>query len=173
MPRFKIEQIALMPVNQARAIELLHDLGMTDWIFDTVSSRGDIRGELDRNVAQLAFNYDSEKPPEFELLSYAEGGHWLASAMRLNGPSIASHLGMHVTWHEWLEFDEVFRKHQISVAQDINTCHHENRAIRGNRFYRYIIYDTRSILGIDLKFIIRLNAEQRYGEAAAEKAAKD
>jgi hypothetical protein len=38
------------------------------------------------------------------------------------------------------------------------TISHTNPVIAGKRWYTYVIFDTRSILGIDLKFIVRREA---------------
>jgi hypothetical protein len=159
MPQFKIEQVALYPVNPVEARSLLSDLGLSHWIHDTVVAAGEVFGEAGENEAHLSFNYQSGngsdkeagKPLELEVLHYADGPNWMDQ--RAAG---VSHLGMHVTDRQLMEFDEVFRKHGIGIAQRVVTQSHTNEAIKDSRRYKYVIYDTHEIIGVDLKFIVRL-----------------
>jgi hypothetical protein len=41
------------------------------------------------------------------------------------------------------------------VAQEVLTQSHTNPVISGKRWYNYVIFDTKDILGVDLKFIVR------------------
>ena len=45
----------------------------------------------------------------------------------------------------------------IKVAQEVFTKSHTNPVIAGKRKYNYVIFDTKEILGVDLKFIVRIN----------------
>lgn len=160
MPKFVLEQIAIVPNDRAKAIELLKAIGLTEWANDLVVANGDVFGVKDcTNVADLAFNYQtadgasglrSDKPLEFEVLDYRTGENWMQGR-----EGSASHLGMHCTeveLHDWRRF---FTARGIRVAQEVNTLSHTNPNIAGKRWYKYVIFDTRSILGIDLKFIVR------------------
>ena len=168
MPRFFIEQIALCPPDPAAAIELLTALGLSEWAKDVVIAHGTVhesRGQL--NKAQLAFNYqatrglpifddeqrlntDLPKPLELEVLHYEKGRAWT----KYFQPSV-SHLGMHVTQEELDAFRALFTDRGIKVAQEVFTQQHTNPVIAGKRWYNYVIFNTRGILGVDLKFIVR------------------
>ena len=160
--RFFIEQVAICPPNRAAAIELLKFLGLTDWVDDLVTASGTVHGDKGCNVASLAFNYqasrgfdgsgaDERKPLELEVLSYNVGPNW----MDKNPPSV-SHFGMHCSEEELAEWRKKFKAAGIDVAQEVNTQTHLNPAIAGTRWYKYVIFDTRPVLGVDLKFIVRL-----------------
>lgn len=180
MPKFKIHQIALCPkgmlADRDDAIALLQDLGLTDWAHDTVTGSGEVFGEpVAESIAHLAFNYqgggneaaqgvDTAKPLELEVLHYAKGDNWMEDYE----PRV-SHLGMHVTEEELAEFHAIMAKHGIAIAQAIETSKHTNPVIDGKRLYKYVIYDTHSILGVDLKFIVRKYVTQEaLGDLVAE-----
>lgn len=150
--KFVIEQIAIVPPNPAEAIALLTEMGLGEWARDHVSASGQVFGTPATSEADLAFNYDatSPKPLEFEVLNYTAGTNW----MDTHGPS-ASHLGMHVTAEELEGWRHFFSERGIRVAQEVKTHEHTNPVIAGKRFYTYVIFDTRRILGIDCKFIVR------------------
>lgn len=151
--KFIIEQVALCPADSERARALLGALGLDAWAEDTVRATGLVRGKLSSNVAELAFNYQASadnKPLELEVLKYTHGDNW----MQHRPPSV-SHLGMHCTAEELVEWRERFSQLGVNVVQDVATTSHTNPAILGKRRYNYVIFDTREILGVDLKFIVR------------------
>jgi hypothetical protein len=151
--KFLIEQLALHPRNPAAAIQLLSEMGLAEWARDHVVATGAVRGVAGGNEADLAFNYEStrgDKPLELEVLNYTSGPHW----MEVYEPS-ASHIGMHCTEDELLDWTKFFTSRGIQIAQQVNTQSHTNPVIAGKRFYTYTIFHTRPILGIDCKFIVR------------------
>jgi len=159
MLKFKLEQVAINPVDPVAAKELLIAIGATEWVKDHVTAHGRVFGEEGTNEADLRFNYDlfnQEKPGEFEILHYTEGDNWL------NGPGRAntvSHFGMHCSADELKEWRKFFAGRSIKVAQEVFTKEHTNEVIAGKRWYNYVIFDTKGILGVDLKFIVRLEQE--------------
>jgi hypothetical protein len=156
--QFKIEQIALVPANPEKAIALLSEMGLSDWAKDHVCAAGAVRGIAGGNEADLAFNYQATtegKPLELEVLNYTTGPNW----MEIYEPS-ASHLGMHCSEEELAEWHKFFTSRGISVAQEVRTQSHTNPVIAGKRFYTYVIFHTRPILGIDTKFIVRRDVPQ-------------
>jgi len=152
--RFFIEQVAICPPDPQAAIAFLQRLGLLTWAPDTVVASGTVFGERGTNTANLAFNYEATppgcKPLELEVLHYAEGPNGMAK----HGPSV-SHLGMHCTEEELLGWCDRFAELHIPVAQEVFTESHTNPIIAGKRKYHYVIFDTRAILGVDLKFIVR------------------
>jgi len=157
--RFTIEQVALCPKDPAAAIELLSAIGLDDWARDHVVAVGPVYGVPGRNEADLAFNYQatSDKSLELEVLHYTEGPNWMTAEGR---PNSASHLAMHVTNPELHDWIELFSKRGIRIAQSVFTESHTNPVIAGKRSYNYVIFDTRDILSIDLKFIVRRDIAQ-------------
>jgi len=160
--KFKIEQIAIAPHNSEKAIGLLKAIGAEDWTKDIVVAEGDVFGQKAYkkiNVAELNFNYqigkiDADKDGiEFEVLDYQAGDNWLDYGNRLNS---VSHLGMHCTDEELVEWKELFNRLDIKIAQEVDTVSHSNEyLIDKKRKYHYCIFDTKEILGADLKFIVR------------------
>lgn len=161
--QFRIEQIALAPVDHERGVRLLSDLGLTEWFKDNVVADGHVYGVPGANSALLQFNYQAGngndpagKPLELEVLKYVDGNNWL----RHRPNNTTSHLGMHVTAEELAEFRAYFNREGIPVAQEVFTQAHTNPNIRDERRYNYVIFDTHQIIGVDLKFIVRLNLDQ-------------
>lgn len=167
--RFFIEQLAIAPPDPQRAKALLAKMGWTEWTEDRVTAHGGVRDAVDvTNVARLSFNYQTQRGTqlEFEVLHYESGANWMAS----RGPS-ASHLGMHCTAEELDGWRDFFAKEGVGIAQEVRTSSHENPLIAGKRWYQYVIFDTRPILGIDLKFIVRLQEPpKKKGGAGREYA---
>lgn len=149
---FKIEQVALCPKDPKRAIELLNKMGAGEWARDHVLAAGRVRYVGRTNEADLAFDYEMLKGAnELEVLHYTEGANW----MDKHAPSV-SHLGMHCTAEELLRWRKFMADEGIVVAQEVITVSHTNPVIKGKRRYNYVIFDTREILGVDIKFIVRL-----------------
>ena len=157
--RFFVEQVAICPPDPARAVELLSALGLTEWVSDIVVARGSVFADANQeNRARLAFNYEATRmdgdrparPLELEVLHYEAGNNWMA----YNSPRV-SHLGMHCTDDELEAWRERFASLGIGVAQEVFTQSHSNPAIAGKRWYQYVIFNTRGVLGVDLKFIVR------------------
>lgn len=65
---------------------------------------------------------------------------------------------MHCTHDELVEWSQKFAALGIASVQDVFTTSHTNPVIAGQRWYRYVIFNTRPILGVDLKFIVRRGA---------------
>lgn len=177
MPQFKIEQIAISVPQRDGAVEFLQKIGLADWFYDRVYATGHVFDQRDvSNVANLAFNYqagngaDSEagKPLEFEVLEYTEGANWIGYNITQGyaHQNQVSHLGMHVTAEELLEWRALMSQEGVGIAQEVLTNKHENPAIRDKRFYNYVIFDTRAIIGVDLKFIVRIDVPEQ-GDSSA------
>lgn len=155
---FKIEQIAIAPKDPERAKQLLADMDIHMTVNDHVTAEGTMFGcARVRNEADLAFNYDAidaTNGGEFEVLNYTAGENWVDES---RGRNIVSHLGMHVTAEELVAWRLFFAQRNIGVAQEVMTISHTNEAIKDKRRYNYVIFDTAEILGVDLKFIVRID----------------
>ena len=175
MPHFKIEQIALSIPGAQRAQNFLAKIGLTEWFHDHVVATGRVfeaddfkgrRGDC-TNEADLRFNYQAGngaddgagKPLELEILDYTNGFNWIEENVDYADAHECqvSHLGMHVTAEELVEWRKFFASENIDVAQEVVTESHTNEHIAGKRWYNYVIFDTREIIGVDMKFIVRLD----------------
>jgi hypothetical protein len=154
--KFEIEQIALYPRDPEAAIALLKDMGMEDWAHDHVSATGRVFAVYNaENEANLSFNYEAlSNAHELEVLHYTRGVNWMEWNSSMVRPRV-SHFGMHCTEKELEEWRDFFAQHNIRVAQEVKTFAHTNPVIAGKRLYHYVIFDTYSVLGVDIKFIIR------------------
>jgi hypothetical protein len=106
------------------------------------------------NKANLSFAY-SEGKLEFEVLSYERGMNWVDEATK-HKRNVVSHIGMHCTWEDLSRWKHFFAERCIAIAQEVFTESHTNPfLLETGRRYHYCIFDTRSILGVDVKFIVR------------------
>lgn len=156
--KFFIEQIAIAPKDPVAARKLLDDMGaaQSSWAEDHVVAVGSVFGNGAANEANLSFNYgmgNINGSLEFEILEYTSGAAWVNP--KEHG-SVVSHFGMHVDSQAELDRWKVFfQQRGIGVAQEVQTQSHVNPVIAGKRWYTYLIFDTREVLGVDLKFILR------------------
>lgn len=162
--KFRIEQLAISPADPVKAKELLIAMGFETWVEDHVKAQGEVGYSFNcMNEADLSFNYEAFAGKEFEVLNYTDGPNWLTSAKCMQNRSgssdlsLASHIGMHCTHAELQEWRDFFAARDIRIAQEVFTRSHTNEAIKDTRRYNYVIFDTRAILGIDVKFIVRWN----------------
>ena len=151
--KFSMDQIALhIPLkNREHAFSLLKLLGIIPSVEDEVLAEGTVVGQPTVNKALLSYNYTAlENAREFEVLTYTVGDNWMDTELN---PAV-SHFGMHVAEEElalWREKLAPFAK----VVQEVNTLRHTNPEIAGKRSYHYVIFGTRGLIGVDLKFIVR------------------
>jgi hypothetical protein len=155
--KFQIEQIALMAPtieDRDKAARFLEACGLTDWICDRVHAIGNVKDVYNcANTAQLWFNYQAQpqRELELELLAYESGPNWLDA----HQVPVASHIGMHCTEGELEAWDRLINSFGIRKVQDVWTQKHERTAQK----YHYAIYDTRALIGVDMKFIVRVNGQ--------------
>lgn len=155
--KFVIEQIAIAPKDPVRAKVLLAEMGAVEWHNDHVVATGKVFGKEGTNEADLSFNYELFGGKEFEILDYTKGDNWVDNLTR--GRNTVSHLGMHCTAEELVEWRKFFRDRGFPVAQEVFTDSHTNPVIAGKRKYNYVIFDTKEVLGVDLKFIVRIDQQ--------------
>lgn len=154
--KFKIEQLAINPRVPNDAFKLMGLLGLTDWSHDMASAKGPVHGQpADEagNVASLSFNHETPGL-ELEIINYRSGDNWLAK--HNTHASIASHIGMHCSAEELEQWRAKFKALGINVAQEVVTTNHTNPNVPEGRRYKYVIFDTRDIIGLDVKFIVRM-----------------
>lgn len=160
MGLLKIDQIAFLARNDQdeAMIKKLLRLDNAAWVEDYVEAEGYVRGhgEAGRNKAKLLFNYDLGI--EVEILRYLDGPNY--PDIGEVGSGTVAHIGMHVEKGQQIPIelqDFVFAGPMI---QQVVTKTHSNQfLIDTGRRYRYTIYDTKSLIGVYLKVIERLEAE--------------
>jgi hypothetical protein len=153
--KFRIEQLAVICKDTARAKRFLEKIGVGEWVEDHVIANGKVFGTEGRNEADLSFAYDIFAGKEFEVLNYTKGDNWMDTSIR--GRDSVSHLGMHVTSEELAAWRAFMAAEGVLVAQEVLTESHTNPVIAGKRSYEYVIFDTKEIIGVDLKFIRRID----------------
>ena len=96
-------------------------------------------------------------------MDYTSGLNWVDdsdSCATANVFNTVSHLGMHCDAEELIEWRKFFGSRDIAVAQEVFTQSHTNAyLVENGRKYNYVIFDTKPILGVDLKFIVRIDKE--------------
>lgn len=152
--KFKIEQLALNPATPNKAFKLMNMLGLTDWSHDQATAAGEVYGESGSNVASLSFNHETPGL-ELEIINYLSGENWLAMHNAFY-TSVVSHIGTHCSAEELEAWRAKFAALGINVAQEVVTTAHSNPNVPEGRRYKYVIFDTRGIIGCDVKFIVRL-----------------
>ena len=156
----KLDQIAFYtnaPESYKQILSEIFGRELT-WHNDIVHGEGKVFGKPAQNYGHLSFNYDLCNT-EFEVISYKTPGgahdphhyNWLEE-QSVPSPSLA-HIGMHVEDLDyWVERIMAMGG---EIAQYISTISHTNPNIAGKRLYTYVIFDTREMLGFDLKLIKR------------------
>jgi hypothetical protein len=163
----KFDQVAFYVPSIEDAKRNYRILGCTEWTDDVVTAVGTVGKEKDcTNVARLAFNYQLNT--ELELIRYSAGRNWHQEA---NGRphvgedgSCAAAFMSHMSYHVENMYDEVSRltKFGFKVVQDVKTISHTNQYLLSTgRKYNYVIFDTRAMLGFDLKLIKRLESKEQ------------
>jgi len=150
----KIDQIAVYAEEPLMIVDMLKKIGLRDWIEDEVIAEGFVYGRKTTNKARLFFNYQL-LPCEFEVLQYERGDFWHKIRGLERGRIFISHFGMHVEDIEKYKHVMFAEFPDIRPIQEMITISHQNLAIK-DRTYKYIIFDTLSILGYDLKVIQRI-----------------
>lgn len=166
----KIEQIAFY-TNDIDNAKLMYGqmYGVKDWKEDIVTARGRVwcptGGEFGNggyelgvvNVAHLCFNYDLGF--ELELIKYESGMNWHANGRRI-GDIFPSHMAYHVE-----DMQKEVKRYEgagLRVAQEVKTLSHTNEyLLTTGRKYHYVIFDSRNVLGFDLKLIKRIENGER------------
>lgn len=162
LPTLKLEQVAIYAEDPEKVIRGLGErAGLTQWTRDIAIADGYVFGEPVYDViGELAFNYQAVV--ELEVLHYRTPLHWHA-VRRARGAFPAnqsismfpSHMGMHVEDMALarLPYEALGWK----VAQELWTKSHTNQYLldRG-RTYHYVVWDSRGIIGFDLKLIQRI-----------------
>lgn len=160
----KIDQIALYASDPGLARDMLGIMfGMTEWVTDIALARGTVFGvEVLRMAGELSFNYQAGL--EVEVLHYITPLHWHSARAKAKGelfppPGLfVSHIGTHVD--DMAVARLPYEKAGWRVAQEVRTFSHTNPyLLERGRTYHYVVWDSRDIIGYDLKLIQRIEAK--------------
>lgn len=159
--KFRFEQLALAinALREPEALALLADLGVETWVHDNVEAEGKVHNHNAVNYAALSFNYTAlEDMRELELLRYRDGPNWITPLDSNVQRTCVSHLGTHCTEEELAQWRQtLIYKHHLQIVQEVFTQNHVNPEIAGKRWYHYVIFGARHLIGTDLKFIVRMD----------------
>jgi len=170
----KIEQVAIYTPNIDQTIEeYRRRLGLKDWKLDMVMAEGRVLNPSEAitapdeqqytkgvNVAKLAFNY--EQGFEFELIQYVAGPNWHEAAGRIGNGWCREPFASHMSYHIEDMAGEMTRyiNAGFRVAQEVRTVSHTSEHLLSiGRKYHYVIFDSRRVLGYDIKLIKRIERE--------------
>lgn len=164
----RIEQVAMYVPDMDAAKASYARLGMTTWHDDTVTGVARVRSGRDRNdfsqrenKALLSFNYDLGI--EFELIRYIDGDNWHQQAGRINRDGscerpFSSHMSYHVEDVDAAR--RVVAAAGFDVAQEVQTIGHTNPyLIEKGRKFHYVVFNSRHLLGWDIKLIKRIEGK--------------
>jgi hypothetical protein len=151
----QVDQIAVASYDPPGLIRQLSRLGHDEWVYDTVTAKGEVYGEPAENTANLHFNY-TLMPCEFEILQYVEGKNWISALPKPRHGVITSHYGIHVPDAAGAA-DQLREKFGLDIVQQVTTLSHTNAHIKNSRRYKYVILGARQLLGADIKFIERIS----------------
>ncbi len=162
----KFDQIAFYVPDMDAAKRAYRALGCDTWVDDMVTAQGKIgvvkdsrKHPTEVNVAHLAFNY--QLGIELELIQYKAGNNWHQVGGRVDEANSCAHpFASHMSWHtEDIAVEHsAFESKGLHVIQDVVTLSHTNpHLVESGRKYRYIIFDSRNLIGFDLKLIQRVD----------------
>lgn len=157
MPPFKLDQVAFYAADLPRLTQRLsNQFGLTEWVHDFAIGDGFVFGVPVMDiVGELWFNYQTGL--EVELLRYHSPMNWHAvrdprtPVMR----PFFSHIGTHV--EDMAVARLPYEAAGWKVAQELWTKSHTNQYLKDRgRTYHYVVWDSRDIIGFDVKLIQRI-----------------
>lgn len=163
----KFEQIGFYTSDIAGTKKQYEGLGCKTWVDDTVVARGFVAdgnlagGDANDvyNVAHLAFNYDLGT--ELELITYKSGTNWHLAGGRV-APYRTDPFLSHMSYHTQDMDTEIDRLKSFKIAQRVDTLLHTNPfLVECGRLFKYCVFDTRKLLGFDVKIIQRVERNER------------
>lgn len=156
----KLEQIAIATNDTNKTIQALSSaFGLAGgWTMDVVEAKATVFGQEGENIAELNFNYDLGF--ELEVLEYINGASWHDARVAQGAEfPFLSHIGYHCTEREAQAQIARMALLGVNIAQEVHTKSHSNPVIDGKRLYHYVVFDSKHLLGFDLKLIVRLNPD--------------
>lgn len=158
----EFHQIAIYTTRIDDSVGELFNMGFKDWSFDTATLEGYHFGVDTKIKATMAFNYQFLGGRELEYVSYVghpEPRFWqkeewggLTRPAALGEDTFISHMSSYVTDLEE-SIKDVERKYKMVPFHMFVTSNHSNPAVAGRKFFKEAIYDTRKIIGFNVKLI--------------------
>ena len=147
---YQFHQVAIFTDDQGAALWQYYKLGYERWIHDTAELKGLLHGEEVITKADMAFNYDI-MPMELEFLTY-HGPNRHAQEGRTGRIPFISHMSVYVD-DVRAEASQLYTNHEMLPYHRFITQNHSNPNVIGKKRFIECIYDTRVLLGYDLKLI--------------------
>ncbi len=157
---YVFHQVAMYaPEGVHDAVRTYRSMGFDEWhrdnaLLEGVQRAGDGSWHAVEVSAEMAFNYQA-LPMELEFLNYSGHGHRHEERSKLSRIPFISHMSVHV--------DSV--RAQMELMKSVYgmepywlfvTSHHSNPAVKGKKRFVECIFDTRRMLGYDVKCIERI-----------------
>lgn len=153
----KFHQVAIYHADPESAVLEWSDLGYDKWTSDTATLVGTEWGDPSQKEGEMWFNYDI-LPMELEYVKYnTPFRHTLDD--RDGHPPFISHMSTYVEdLDEKLE--EIEQTIGIRPYHEFQTHDHTNPTVVERKLrFKEAIYDTRRLLGYDVKMIQRVTAD--------------
>lgn len=160
----KFSQVAICVPHIANHIDLMKNLNDClgfDMYSDSLRMKGDINGMVADVDLLLSFNHDLFDNTELEYITSANMTHWHHDLARNNGyKPFLSHFGAYLDEEE---FDSVVAdlvERGYKMIQNTESYNHSNKRAgdedESSRHYNDVIFDTRLIMGFNIKLTKRV-----------------
>lgn len=150
--KLKFHQVAIYCWNPLLQVQWWEDNGFGDWHFDQALLVGQDRGVQVSKKATMAFNYDI-MPLELEYVSYH--GPRNSVDERSGSVPFLSHLSTIVEDVDD-EMGRIEKETGLRPYHQFVTEGHTNPKVKFKKRFKEAIYDTRFVLGFDIKLIQRV-----------------
>jgi len=178
-PQF--HQVAMYADDHWAAVNMLKDLGHTEWSHDSALLVGELRdGTPILTCGLMSFNYTMLPGQELEILTYLGDSHHMREGRavlrhpeHVTVPPFIAHMSAHVHNAD-AKAEKICDRLGVDWSYRFETYNHTNLHIMGKKRFREVMIETREKLGHDLKLIQRLTdgpwtiAERAEEERAGE-----
>ncbi len=150
LPKFRIDRIALSMKSNEKAIKILTDFGLAKWFVDDIKSEGIIyggQGESESHSRLARLTADVDYPLEVEVIERVKDPKWVVDFP-------IGCLCMHVNDVQLAQFTAYLFDAGFCVAESVESKAHSSPAVKSSCRYRYVTFDTESVLGFHLRFIV-------------------
>lgn len=154
----KISQIAIYVPDVNFFSNKVKEKFNIDFYKDNLKMDGEfLNGEFKNIPLELAFFHGLIQGCELEFINSESCDHWHQEIIsNCDGVPFLSHLGVYCS--SYSEFDDFLEKFKsFEVLQHSKSKDHSNKRPDGTeRHYEDVIFNTRSILGFNIKFTVRI-----------------
>ena len=150
----KFHQVAVYHIRPDTAVHEWAGMGYSNWVSDVATLIGTEWGHRSEKVGEMWFNYDI-LPMELEYVHYSTTTRHSGDGRTGHIPFI-SHMSTYVE-----DVDDTVKRiseeHDVEPYHKFQTSGHLNPSVKERGLtFREAIYDTRHLLGFDIKLIQRI-----------------